>query len=345
MKRITSASFFILFLALILILSSFRNSQTQEEKPIRRCQMRAVDSLRFEDLLWFYQQQDTLSEFANDQNLILGITYLDSTTVYKTFGQIHPSLDSLAQLDLYALRLIHQHSEIASFWKKTLQVELDRFSLKKDSLSKIFPYKPYRMRYVSENRSLAKQVELHKKGKSKIMLSLHNFGLAADVGLYRHKKYVRRGDIYQRLGLKAKDIGLFWGGDFVGFPDPGHIQAFQNSANLIRQFPVLAFEFEKYKVQYENTYLQQVAKGKAILVEDTKSLLENLNTLRQDKTCLCAKAIMPTQNKALEPMISKFISTSQAVVFVNLLEQWAYIQKGQTGYFFNLGTWKLASGN
>lgn len=342
MKGISSASFIVLVLAFCLSLCSFRNVQKQTDNPIRKCQISAIQTLSFEDLLWFYQQQDTLSEFATYQNLTLGIKHLDATTTFKTFGQIHLSLDSLDQFELYALRLIHQHSEIASFWNKTLQAELDSFSFKKDSLMNIFTSKPYKLRFVSEIRSLAKQIELHKKGKSKIKLSLHNFGLAADVGLYRYKKYIRRGNIYQRLGFKAKELSLFWGGDFVGFPDPGHIQAFQNSANLIRQFPILGFEFEKYKGQYENTYLNQVAKGKAALVEDTKSLLDNLNSLRLDKTCLCSKAIIPSAEKEWDPVITKFISSPQAVVFVNLMEQWAYVQKGQTGYFYRLGTWKLA---
>lgn len=339
MKRL----FFIVFLFLFIFvgLSGFRFSDDHTVDPIRKCFVSRIDSLSFEDLLWFYQQQDTLSEFSNDQNLILGIKGVDSTTTFRSFGQFHPSLDSLGYFELYALRLIHQHSEIASFWNKTLKAELDSFSLKKDSLSKIFPSKPYRMRFVSENRSLAKQIELHKKGKSKIMLSLHNFGLAADVGIYRYKRYMRRGNMYQKMGLKAKELGLTWGGDFVGFPDPGHIQAFSNSANLIQRYPILAFEFEKYKVQYENTYLRQVNNRKAELVEDTKSLLENLNSIRLNKNCLCSKAIMPPKKDEITKLITQFISTPQAVVYVDLLEQWAYVQKGQTGYFYQLGTWKL----
>lgn len=339
MKRLVLGIFFLLFLAFGL--SSFKWAQENSENPIRICRLTKIYSLSFEDLLWFYQQQDTLSEFANDQNLTLGIRLKDSTQSFKTFGQSHPPLDSLNQFDLYALRLIHQHSEIASFWNKTLKAEIDSFSVKKDSLTKIFPPKPYRLRYVSENRSLAKQIELHKKGKSKIMLSLHNFGLAADVGLYRHKKYIRRGNIYQQLGSYSKELGLFWGGDFVGFPDPGHIQSFPNSASLIHKYPILGFEFEKYKATYENTYLNQVQKGKAYLVEDTKSLLNDLNTLRENRACLCSKAVMPAQGEEVNRLITKFISTPQAVVYVDLLEQWAYVQKGQTGYFYQLGTWKL----
>lgn len=328
-----------LLVGLVLSLSSFRKVQQLDKYPIRVCRLSPIDSLSFEDLLWFYQQQDTLSEFSTYQNLTIGITFLDSSTTFKTFGPIHPPLDSLKQFDLYALRVIHQHSEIASFWNKTLQFEKDSFALKKDSLSKIFPQKPYRLRFVSENRSLSKQIELHKKGKSKIMLSLHNFGLAVDVGLYRHKKYLRRGHLYQKLGDKSKEIGLYWGGDFVGFPDPGHIQAFSNSASLIKKYPILGFEFEKYKVQYETTFLNQANRGKVSMVEDTKNLLENLNSLRLGRPCLCSNAMMPSINQEVNLKIQQFISIPQAVVYVNLLEQWAYVQKGQTGYFYPLGRW------
>ena len=54
--------------------------------------------------------------------------------------------------------------------------------------------------------------------------------------------------IYDQYGYKAKEIGLYWGGDFVGFPDPGHIQAFLNSASLIQKYPEVALEYEPFKM-------------------------------------------------------------------------------------------------
>ena len=312
------------------------------EEPLstRKCVSYQIDALSFEDLLWMFQQQDTLGDYAVNQNLILGIKNPDQTLEFKQFGQNHQALDSLNRFDLYALRLIHQHSEIASFWDHILQSEIDSFSIKKDSLSRIFPPKPYRLRFVSENRSLAKQVELQQKGKSKIRLSLHNFGLAADVGLYRKGRYVRRGEIYTRMGNKSKELGLFWGGDFIGFPDPGHIQAFLNSAALIEKYPILGFEFEKFKVHYENTYVKQFKAGRGALVEDTKALLAQLNQLRMDQTCACSSGIMPPNDLETKALLDKFLSKPQAVVYANLIENWVYIQKGSSGYFYSLGKWK-----
>jgi hypothetical protein len=325
----------------ILILSGFVFSHSFEEPlPTRNCVPVKIDSLSFENLLWMFQQQDTLADYAVDQNLILGIKKPDHTVVFKRFGQNHLDLDSLNKFDLYALRLIHQHSEIASFWKHILQPEIESFAIKKDSLTNIFPPKPYRLRFVSENRSLSKQVELQQKGKSKIRLSLHNFGLAADVGLYRKGRYVRRGEIYSRMGNKSKDLGLFWGGDFMGFPDPGHVQAFRNSAALIEKYPILGFEFEKFKVSYEKTYVKQFKAGRGALVEDTKSLLAQLNQLRMDQICACSAAIMPSNDMETKSLLDGFLTQPQAVVYANLIENWVYIQKGSSGYFYSLGKWK-----
>ncbi len=321
------------------LLCGFDFSHKEDKLPIRTCLSSKTDTLSFEDLLWMYQQQDTLPEWAVNQNLILGIKYSENKTEFKHFDQNHAPLDSLNKFDLYALRLIHQHGEIASFWQNTLKVDLDSFEIKKDSLTKLFPPKPYRLKFVSENRSLAKQIELHKKGSSKIMLSLHNFGLAADVGLYRYRKYLRRGKMYDKMGNKAKELGLFWGGDFVGFPDPGHIQAFSKSADLIQQYPILGFEFEKYKVQYENAFLKQKNLGREALVEDTKALLVQLNKLRMSQHCACSLAIMPPNDQETNEFVQQFLSKNQAVVYANLMENWVYIQKGQIGYFYSLGRW------
>ena len=37
-------------------------------------------------------------------------------------------------------------------------------------------------------------------GRSKTAISLHNFDLAADVGIYRKRRYLRRGMIYNKMG-------------------------------------------------------------------------------------------------------------------------------------------------
>ncbi|MHA8065996.1 M15 family metallopeptidase [Aquirufa sp. ROCK2-A2] len=334
-------SIFLIPIVLLLFLSGFIWTKDNPVSPIRRCKQINIDSISLEDLLWIYQQQDTLADYAVNQSLTLGWKSKDGTTTFKRFGQDHRSLDSLNKVELYALRLIHQHSEIASFWKQTLSSELDSFSIKKDTLLDKFHPKPYRLKFVSESRSLAKQIELHKKGKSKIMLSLHNFGLAADVGIYRHRKYVRRGNTYNRMGASAKELGLFWGGDFVGFPDPGHIQAFPNSASLVAKYPILGFEFEKYEGQYENTFQKQSALGKEYLVEDTKALLTQLNNIRLNQNCACSKAIMPSNDDEIVNLLKQFLSQNQAVVFANLKENWVYVQKGQSGYVYSLGKWTL----
>jgi len=117
-------------------------------------------------------------------------------------------------------------------WKSLVAPEVQQFRLLKDSLLSLFHPKGYRVRYLQQERDLAKQLRLVAAGRSKTAISLHNFDLAADVGIYRKRRYLRRGILYTQMGDLAKSIGMFWGGDFAGFPDPGHVQGLKMGRNL-----------------------------------------------------------------------------------------------------------------
>lgn len=55
--------------------------------------------------------------------------------------------------------------------------------------------------------------------------SWHNFGLAADFGVFKGKTYLADGPQYDELGRLARQIpGLEWGGDWTSFKDRPHIQ-------------------------------------------------------------------------------------------------------------------------
>jgi hypothetical protein len=75
-------------------------------------------------------------------------------------------------------------------------------------------------RLVSGMRSLAEQEELYARGRTKpgpiitnAKISVHNTGLAFDVGVFKNGEYVPEGPEYAILGQIGKQIGLVWGGD------------------------------------------------------------------------------------------------------------------------------------
>ena len=192
------------------------------------------------------------------------------------------------------------------------------------------------MRYVSEYRSLEKQEHLLRLGRSKLPLSLHNFGFALDVGIYRGRKYLRRGTVYSQMGEKAKEIGLYWGGDFKGFPDPGHIQYFPNTANFIQAFPNVGFEFLRFKSIFQSNYQTAIEKGKEEFVQDTKQLLDVLDEKFPETKLISEFAISLPENIFLRKWLEEHKNQSQFVILYHQKENWVYIQKGVQGYFWRV---------
>jgi peptidoglycan L-alanyl-D-glutamate endopeptidase CwlK len=59
--------------------------------------------------------------------------------------------------------------------------------------------------------------------------SMHNYGIAADFGIFKNGVYLSGNNsqeysLYKECGKIAKNIGFIWGGDFKNFPDISHIQ-------------------------------------------------------------------------------------------------------------------------
>jgi hypothetical protein len=137
------------------------------------------------------------------------------------------------------------------------------------------------------------------------------------------------------MGQMAKDLGMYWGGDFVGFPDPGHIQRFKNSAALVTKYPILAFEFEKYRDHYEAIYRKNALHMEKVL--DTEALLIALNRLRVGKVCACQQAIIPKEHQPLG---------DAARVEVNTDQNWVFIKPYRgNGYYYTLGRWTYQAKN
>ena len=229
-------------------------------------------------------------------------------------------------------------------WGNTLAQEIENFKVLKDSLAKVFNPRGYRLKFLQSERGLARQMDLFNRGRSMTALSLHNFNLAVDAGIYRRGRYLRRSNWYARLGSMAKDLGAFWGGDFVGFPDIGHIQAFSNGANLVQKFPGLAFEYIRFKEIYEQNYASTLARGQGDLVEDTRQLIVELNKIRVQKVCACQQAITIPKDLTAQ-WFEQFKGVSTGYVYVNEPAGWVYIKNGDSGYFYPLGVYSFAAKN
>jgi hypothetical protein len=128
---------------------------------------------------------------------------------------------------------------------------------------------------------------------------------------------------------------MYWGGDFVGFPDPGHIQRFANSAALVAKYPMLAFEFEKYRDNYESIYRKNAMR--LDLVRDTEALLILLNRLKVGKVCACQKALLPNLNLPADDAARLDVNTAENRVFIKPYQS--------NGYYYSLGRWEYMPKN
>jgi peptidoglycan LD-endopeptidase CwlK len=177
-----------------------------------------------------------------------------------------------------------------------------------DSLDNKYPN--YEIQINSDLRSAKAQTKYLGNGRSMSPLSQHQFGLASDIGAWTFQKKTvkvkgkkRRGrrrtvsktvtvrrqgtKVFDDLGEISAYAGLTWGGNFLGFIDPNHVQYFENSAQMIQKVPELRYEFEPFRKYYEERITKMTEAGKEQKVEDTKELVEALNTLRKQQPCIC----------------------------------------------------------
>lgn len=89
--------------------------------------------------------------------------------------------------------------------------------------------KGLQIKLIDGTRSYAEQDKLYAKRprvtKAKGGYSWHNFGLAADFGVFCGKNYITDDKTYIPYGQLAREVkGLEWGGDWKSFVDIPHIQ-------------------------------------------------------------------------------------------------------------------------
>ena len=172
-------------------------------------------------------------------------------------------------------------------WEKLLSEERRSFLAKRDSIHQIMKNLNGSVKIISDLRSMANQQKYLSTNKTVSPISMHNFGFAADFAVIRKNKISNNLVNYRPLDNLTTQYGMTWGGNFVGFLDPGHIQLFKNGAEMLRKYPDLIFEFEPYRHQYNAWMNKMIVWGKEDKAGDTKELLIELNKYKKEKPCPC----------------------------------------------------------
>ncbi len=236
--------------------------------------------------------------------------------------------------------LIDQNSRLYDRWSLFLGNYRNEFVKKRkllfDSLSPKLP--GYNFTFISDYRNADDQASLLKAGKSATPLSAHQFGLATDVAIKHKGRYLTGYIFYKIMGEMAIDKGLVWGGKFVGFVDPGHIQLFENSAKMLVQIPELRYEFEPFRQHYYKRIEKFIAAGKEKYIEDTKELIEVMDLLKDGRLCACKKNDAGSNTLIEKLKIEEFDPKTDVLVFMQ--NQDLVIYRPDSGAtLMKLGTW------
>ena len=327
-------------LFLFLSACSFAVFGVQEIDSLRlNCLKKNVNGLNYDDLQWMFRERMRIGsqvEIPLQLKFFIQDTLGIQSKIYSIEG-VSASKENL-------LAFSNMTHDPLLVWGNTLSTEIENFKKLKDSLAKIFNPRGFRLKFLQGERGLAKQMDFFNQGRSMTALSLHNFNLAVDLGIYRRGRYLRRSSWYANVGTSAKNLGGYWGGDFVGFPDVGHIQAFPNGAALVRKFPELTFEYIRYKEIYEQNYWTALNRNQGDFVEDTRQLIVELNKHRVRQVCSCSVA-MPIPTGLADDWFGQFTEVSTGYVFVHQKEGWVYIKNGDSGYFYPLGAYSFIPKN
>jgi peptidoglycan L-alanyl-D-glutamate endopeptidase CwlK len=261
-----------------------------------------VNDLSIQDITQpFYLADTLLKQNINPKKVFIAIAdkqgrlKMNGVTAQ---GEDHPQmLDSSVNQSLaltwqdqeYLWALATQPRYLYNRWEKMLADERIIFLSKRDSIHNIMKNLNGTVKVISDLRSMANQQKYLSKNKTASPISMHNFGFAADFAVFRRNRISNDLSLYRPLNELTAFHGMTWGGNFVGFIDPGHIQLFKNGAEMLRKYPDLIFEFEPYRPQYNSWMNKMISAGKEQKANDTKELLIELNNYKKDKPCPCLK--------------------------------------------------------
>lgn len=202
-----------------------------------------------------------------------------------------PHYDTLTWLDrTYLWTLADRPDYPYNRYEPLLKNIRQTFVLKRDSMMQLYlqQHPNHSLRIQSDLRGSGYQRRHLTMGKSATPLSQHNFGLASDIAILHKNRQLQNIQFYKTfLGDLGKEFGLTWGGTFLGFIDPNHVQYYPKTADMLAQLPALRFEYEPYRIYFKNRVKRMTAAGKAAKIEDTKALLTTLAKLHRDTPCVC----------------------------------------------------------
>lgn len=227
---------------------------------------------------------------TDNQGFKSKISYNNAKNVFLNEAKIESKLSNLTLIDSIAFKaLISPTPKIYERWWPLIEPFRKDFVKKRTELFNQLPKElpNYNFTVISDFRKTDSQEKLLKTGKSASPLSAHQFGLASDIAIKRKGRYLTGYTFYKIMGKKSIEQGLTWGGNFIGFVDPGHIQLFENSAKMLSEIPALAFEFERFRKYYVQRIEKMELIGKAKSVEDSKQLIQIMDLLNDGKICAC----------------------------------------------------------
>lgn len=199
--------------------------------------------------------------------------------------------DSLSRIELaYLWSLADQYDYPYNRYEPLLKAVRDSFLVRRDSMMHAYTrqFPKFKLRIQSDLRGGGRQKRHLTMGKSVSPLSQHQFGLASDIAILHKGRQLQNINYYKVfLGQIGSQYALTWGGNFLGFVDPNHVQYYSNSAELLQKLPALRFEYEPFGRYFKNRVQAMTAAGKAAKVEDTKALLATLHELHKGQACVC----------------------------------------------------------
>ena len=207
--------------------------------------------------------------------------------IFPSIQLPNESLSLSWQEQEYLWALASQPRYLYNRWERLLSEERTSFLSKRDSIHQVMKDLNGSVRIISDLRSMANQQKYLISNKSVSPISMHNFGFAADFAVMRSNKISNNLSHYRPLNNLTAQAGMTWGGNFVGFVDPGHIQKFKNGAEMLRKYPDLIFEFEPYRFQYNSWMNKMIGWGKEDRAGDTRELLIELNKFKKERPCPC----------------------------------------------------------
>ncbi|MFN8347912.1 MAG: M15 family metallopeptidase [Spirosomataceae bacterium] len=265
-----------------------------------------IESLQIIDLVLPFAQADTLKDVLTEAPKVFAVLVENgqirqvnavSASTFKErpvaliLSDTIPQPDTLNWLErTYLWTLADRPDYPYDRYEPLLRDVRGQFLAKRDSMMLAYTrqYPKYKLRIQSDLRGSGNQRRHLTMGKSVSPLSQHNFGLASDIAIVYKGRQLQNIHFYKAfLGELGSRYGLTWGGTFLGFIDPNHVQHFKKSSDMLEQLPALRLEYEPYLRYFKNRFQRMSAAGKADKVEDTKALLITLHELHIGKPCVC----------------------------------------------------------